>query len=84
MHVQISAIRGSYEELADAAEDIDDILSALENNQLDLTPIVQQWLLDQLEEIEVSLARNLDGTPSRREARAFTSSGPVLAEGGAT
>jgi hypothetical protein len=56
MKVQADAIRGSYDELFDAAEDISQILSAVATNQLDLTPIVQPWLNEQLERIELALA----------------------------
>jgi hypothetical protein len=56
MRVKTAAIGGTYEELVDAAENILEILSARANDQLDLTPAVERWLVDQLEQIEVTLA----------------------------
>lgn len=60
MEVTTGAIRGSYEEPVDAAEDLGDILSAAATNLVDLTPVIERWLIDQLEEIELALARELD------------------------
>ena len=67
MKVQADEIRGSYDELVDAAEDISQILSAVANNQLDLTPIVQSWLNEQLERIELAFAGQV---PAAVEGRA--------------
>ena len=58
MEVQTVAIRGTYEELVDAAEDLGDLLSAA---VLDLTPAVRTWLGEQLELIELALVEQLDG-----------------------
>lgn len=75
MEVTAGVIRGSYEELVDAAEDLGDILSAA-TNLLDLTPALQRWLVGQLEEVELALARELDtygrepeGAPQVRKRR---------------
>jgi hypothetical protein len=67
MKVQTVEIRGSYDELVDAAEDISQILGAVANNQLDLTPIVQSWLNEQLERIELAFAGQV---PAAVEGRA--------------
>ena len=48
-------IDGSYDELVDAAEDIEGIMRLFASNQLDLTPITQAWLADQLELVEQQL-----------------------------
>ena len=65
MEVQTDGIRGTYEELVDAAEDLGDILSAAASDLLDLTPAVQVWLVDQLERVELALAHELDGDGQR-------------------
>ena len=49
-------LKGSYEELADAAEDIGSILSAVATGDLDVGPLAHRWLIDQLELIETALA----------------------------
>lgn len=56
MEVQTDAIRGSYDQLLDAAEDIGSILGAVAGNELDLTPVMQVWLVQQLERLELALA----------------------------
>ncbi|HZP72863.1 MAG TPA: hypothetical protein VFA97_05725 [Gaiellaceae bacterium] len=47
----------TYDQLLDAAEDIDHILTAHGRYELDLTPTVREWLLDELERIEIDLAQ---------------------------
>jgi hypothetical protein len=59
VEVQTVAIRGTYNELVDAAEDLGDVLSA---TLLDLTPVVRTWLGEQLELIELALVQQLDGS----------------------
>jgi hypothetical protein len=59
MYVETSPIEGTYEELVDAAEDLAGILNAKASNHLDLTPAVERWLIDQLEQVERSLATHL-------------------------
>jgi len=54
-HVRLSAT--TYDQLLDAAEDIDHILTAHGRYELDLTPTVREWLLDELERIEIDLAQ---------------------------
>jgi hypothetical protein len=69
MEVQTVAIRGTYEELVDAAEDLGDLLST---TLLDLTPAVRTWLGEQLELIELALVQQLDGSDAadgRQERR---------------
>jgi hypothetical protein len=61
MEIQTDAIRGTYEELLDAAEDLGGILNAAATDLLDLTPIVEVWLVDQLERTELALTSQLDG-----------------------
>jgi hypothetical protein len=56
MEVQTDAIRGSYDQLLDAADDIGAILGAVAANQLDLTPVMQVWLVQLLERVEETLA----------------------------
>jgi hypothetical protein len=53
-------IDGNYDELADAAEDIEGIMSLFESNQLDLTPITQVWLAERLELVEQALGERAD------------------------
>lgn len=48
-------IDGNYDELVDAAEDIEGIFSLFAANQLDLTPITQAWLSDRLDEVEQAI-----------------------------
>ena len=54
-------IEGSYDDLADAAEDIEGIMSLFAANQLDLTPITQAWLADRLELVEQALGERGGG-----------------------
>jgi hypothetical protein len=56
VEVQTDAIRGSYDQLLDAAEDIGAILGAAAANQLDLTPVMQVWLVQLLERVDETLA----------------------------
>jgi hypothetical protein len=55
MQVETAPVRGTYDELVDAAEDIDGILCAKASNQLDLTPALERWLVDVLEQIAAAL-----------------------------
>lgn len=60
MQIETAVIDGTYAELWDATEDIAEILGAKMTDLLELTPVVERWLADQLELIEVALARHLD------------------------
>lgn len=68
MQVETAAIDGTYGELVDAAEDIAEILNAKASSRLDLTPAVERWLVAQLEEIELALARDVDTYGGRSAA----------------
>jgi hypothetical protein len=50
-----TAIGDHYDELADVAEDIGNILTAIAGQHLDLSPTTQVWLLEQLEQVESML-----------------------------
>lgn len=54
-------IDGDYEELLDAAEDLEGIMSLFASNQLDLTPITQAWLVERLELVEEALEERAHG-----------------------
>lgn len=54
-------IDGDYEELVDAAEDLEGIMSLFATNQLDLTPITQAWLADRLDEVEAAIGARFAG-----------------------
>lgn len=56
MQLELAAIDGTYPELMDAAENVVEILSAKESNQVELTPVVEGWLIALLERIELCLA----------------------------
>jgi hypothetical protein len=57
MEVQTEPLRGSAAELLDVAEDIDDLLNAVAEHRLDLSPIGERWLVALLERIGDTLAR---------------------------
>jgi hypothetical protein len=69
MEVQTDAIRGTYAELVDAAEDVRNVLGAVANDELELTPVVQTWLVRQVERIELALAAA--GNPAAGPEHAF-------------
>lgn len=54
-------IDGDYEELLDAAEDLEGIMSLFASNQLDLTPITQAWLAERLELVEQAIGERARG-----------------------
>jgi hypothetical protein len=57
MEVHTERLRGSVEEVLDAAEDLGDLLSAVADHRLDLSPLCEHRLVAQLESIERALAR---------------------------
>ena len=54
-------IDGDYDELIDAAEDLEGIMSLFATNQLDLTPITQAWLAERLDEVEQAIGERAYG-----------------------
>lgn len=59
--VHTEGLRGEYEELADAAEDIGNLLDAAGGGRIDLTPLVRAWLAEQLACIEEVLIESAGG-----------------------
>ena len=57
MEVRTEPLRGSVGEVLDVAEDVDELLSAMADHRLDLSPLYERWLLAQLHAIEQALAR---------------------------
>jgi|GEM_PF-6308535 len=57
MEVQTEPLRGDVGELLDVAEDVGELLSAVADDRLELSPLCEHWLVAQLESIEHALAR---------------------------
>jgi hypothetical protein len=57
MEVRTEPLRGGVGEVLDAAEDVGELLSAVADHRLDLSPLCERWLIAQLDSIEQALAR---------------------------